>query len=55
MLIPLNICARGSVTLCAGVVGISDIGATLVEVDIQGLWMAVVFSLLENAINYFPN
>jgi hypothetical protein len=48
MLSLLSTCARGSVTLSAVVVGVSDIGATFVEVDIQGLLMTVVFSLLAN-------
>jgi hypothetical protein len=42
MLCPLSTCARGSVTVCAIVVGVSDIGATFVEVDIQGLLMTVL-------------
>jgi hypothetical protein len=44
VLSPLSTCARGSITFCASVVGISDIGATFVEVDIQGLLMKDVFS-----------
>jgi len=44
MLSPRSTCARGSVTLCAFVVGVSGIGATFVEVDIKGLLMTVVFS-----------
>ena len=42
MLSPRSTCARGSVTLCAFVVGVSGIGATFV-VDIKGLLMTVVF------------
>jgi len=44
MLSPRSTCARGSVTLCAIVVGVSVIGATFVEADIKGLLMTVVFS-----------
>jgi hypothetical protein len=40
----LGACAGGSITLCANVDGVADIGATFVEADIQGLFMAVVSS-----------
>jgi len=49
----LGACARGSVTLCASVVAVADIGATFVEVDIQGLLMTVVFSLLASCLQCF--
>jgi hypothetical protein len=42
MLSLLSTCAGGLVNLCASVVGFSDIGATFVEVDIQGLWKVLV-------------
>ena len=39
-------CARGSFTLCASVVVVSDVGATFLEVDIQGSLMTEVFHYL---------
>jgi hypothetical protein len=39
MLCPLGTCARGSFSLCARVLGVTGIGATFVEVDIQALLM----------------
>ena len=53
MLCPLSTCARGSVSSCAIVLGVTDIGATFVEVDIQGLLMTV-FSLYFKIIPNFP-
>ena len=62
MLSPRSTCARGSVTLCAVVVGVTDIGANFVEVVIQGLLLTEFFSLLFNIfiypihdIRYTPN